>query len=275
MSTHRIVVRHPRFDFGDLPRRWLGGNRWLTHAGNAGHVFIPLGEDYFIDSVMSYRDRVEDPELRDAVRRFVGQESVHRRAHAALWDRLRADGVPVDAYGEVIGRIRSLEPHLPASFRLSVTAALEHYTAAFGSAFMTEDLATAVPDEMARLLAWHGLEELEHRAVAFDVLRTVDDRYPLRVAGFVFATGLIMVVPTIGSVMFAVADLVAGDRERPPDRVAGPDTPAAALAGMSARLLRRMAGHLVGYLRPGFHPWELQEPAEMVDWARRLGDVTT
>ena len=68
--------------------------------------------------------------------------------------------------------IRSLEAHLPATFRLSVTAALEHYTAAFGSAFLTEDLHDAVPDEMARLLAWHGLEELEHRSVAFDVLRT-------------------------------------------------------------------------------------------------------
>ena len=102
---------------------------------------------------------------------------MHRRAHAALWDRLRADGVPVDDYAAVIARIRSLEPHLPESFRLSVTAALEHYTAAFGSAFMTEDLGDAVPEEMARLLAWHGLEELEHRSVAFDVLRHVDDRY--------------------------------------------------------------------------------------------------
>jgi predicted metal-dependent hydrolase len=177
--------------------------------------------------------------------------------------------VPVDRYAEVIGAIRSLEAHLPVGFRLSVTAALEHYTAAFGSAFLTEDLAEAVPEEMARLLAWHGLEELEHRAVAFDVLRTIDDRYSMRLAGFVFATGLLVVVPTIGSVMFTVADLTSpGPTGRRAD--GAPRRSTAALAGMTARLLRRMSGHVVDYLRPGFHPDQMDEPAEMSLWAERL-----
>ena len=153
-----------------------------------------------------------------------------------------------------------------------MTAALEHYTAAFGSAFMTEDLIDTVPEEMARLLAWHGLEELEHRSVAFDVLGSVDDRYSLRLAGFLFATGLLVVVPAIGSVMFAVADLSSGLRDEPRAAAAAPATSPAVLAGMSARLVRRMGGHLLGYLRPGFHPDQMHEPAEMAQWARRLED---
>jgi predicted metal-dependent hydrolase len=273
---HRIVVRHPRFDMSQLPRDWLGGNRWLTHSGNAGHVFIPLGEDFFVDSVKVFRDDLDDGDLRGEVRAFIGQESVHRRAHAALWDRLRADGVPVDRFARVIATIRSLEDHLPATFRLSVTAALEHYTAAFGSAFLTEDLHEAVPDEMARLLAWHGLEELEHRAVAFDVFEVVDGRYSMRLAGFVFATGLLVVVPTIGSVMFTVSDLRAGRPAGPgsggAESTALPVTSTATLAGMSARLLRRMGAHVVQYLRPGFHPGQMEEPPEMAQWAARSGD---
>ena len=277
MTDQRIVVRHPTFDFEDLPRHWIGGNRWLTHSGNAGHVFIPLGEDFFVDTVKGFRDDVEDPDLRRDVRGFIGQESVHRRAHAALWDQLRADGVPVDRFASVIATIRSLEAHLPATFRLSVTAALEHYTAAFGSAFLTEDLHDAVPDEMARLLAWHGLEELEHRSVAFDVLRSVDGRYSMRLAGFAFATGLIVVVPTIGSVMFTVADLTGpgGEPERPTEQSEQPMTSPVALAGMSARLLRRMGTHLVDYLRPSFHPGQMAEPPEMAGWALRMTDSTT
>lgn len=267
----RIVVRHPRFDLSELPRDWLGGSRWLTHSGNAGHVFIPLGEDFFVDSVKAFREELDDADLRREVRAFIGQESVHRRAHAALWHRLRSDGVPVDRYAAVIAAIRSLEDHLPATFRLSVTAALEHYTAAFGSAFLTEDLHEAVPDEMARLLAWHGLEELEHRAVAFDVFEVSDGRYPMRLAGFVFATGLLVVVPTIGSVMFAVADLRAG-RPAPPETDDRHVTSAATLAGMSARLLRRMGAHVAQYLRPDFHPGQMEEPPEMDVWASRLDD---
>jgi predicted metal-dependent hydrolase len=274
VPTPGITVRHPEFDLAGLPRDWIGGSQWLTHAGNAGHVYIPLGEDFFVDTVKEFRSSITDAELRRRVSAFIGQESVHRRAHAELWDRLRADGVPVERFASVIGAIRSFEERLPATFRLSVTAALEHYTAAFGSAFLTEDLSEAVHEEMARLLAWHGLEELEHRSVAFDVLMTTDDRYELRLAGFVFATGLMVVVPTIGSVVFAVADLRAGRRagSSETEPTAPQATTPVALAGMSARLLRRMGAHVVDYLRPGFHPDQMEEPPEMAQWAARMGD---
>jgi uncharacterized protein len=261
-----LTVRHPRFDLADLPRRWVGGSALATHFGNAGHVFIALGEDFFIDTVKGFRDRIEDPQLRRDVNAFIGQESVHRRTHAELWGILRDRGVPVDAYARAIASVRSLERVLPAPFRLSVTAALEHYTAAFGEAFLTEDLAAAVPDEIARLLAWHGLEELEHRAVAFDVLAAVDRSYPLRVAGFAFASGLILWVPLAGTALFAAAEASqahddADDAPRSPE-----------LGGMAVRLLRRMGGHLAGYLRPGFHPSQMQVPPEAITWAALLED---
>lgn len=272
-SAQRIVVRHPRFDFSDLPRHWIAGNALATSAGNAGHVFIPLGEQFFIDTVRQFRDRIEDPVLRSEVNAFIGQESVHRRAHEALWDRLRSEGVPIERFAGVIESIRSLEAHLPASFRLAVTAALEHYTAAFGSAFMTEDLADAVPEEMARLLAWHGMEELEHRSVAFDVLEEVDGRYVVRLAGFVFATLLIVVVPSTGTAMFALADRRAvgrDHRDEETDRVEQTPPRGGSLLAMSARLALTMGSHLVSYLRPGFDPDDMVEPEQMSFWAQQF-----
>lgn len=193
-----ITVRRPTFDLAGLPRHWLAGSALATAFGNAGHVFIPVGEEFFIDTVRAFRDRIDDPELAEAVTGFIGQEAVHRRTHEALWSRLRSDGVPVDAYAGWIRSVRSLERYVPTTVRLATTAALEHYTAAFGSAFLTEDLARAVPPEMARLLAWHGWEELEHRSVAFDVLATVDDRYAVRLAGFAMGTAMLSIVPVVG-----------------------------------------------------------------------------
>lgn len=256
-----ITVRHPRFDLSALPQDWLAGSRAATWFGNAGHVFIPVGEEFFIDTVRHFRDEVADPALRADVRAFIGQESVHRRAHEQLWGLLRDRGVPVDAYAAVVRRVRAVERVVPPALRLSVTAALEHYTAAFGVAFLTEDLSDAVPPEMARLLAWHGAEELEHRAVAFDVLQLVDDRYVVRAAGFAVASALLVVVPAAGVAMFGLADL---RRNRPAGGRAhlGPATASRReLAGMSARFLRSIGGHAMGYLRPGFHPDDLALPA--------------
>jgi predicted metal-dependent hydrolase len=41
---------------------------------------------------------------------------------------------------------------------------------------------------MRQLLAWHAAEELEHKAVAFDVLQAIDPSYALRIAGLALAT---------------------------------------------------------------------------------------
>lgn len=251
-----VTVRRPTFDLSDLPDRWLAGSRWATAFGDAGHVFIPLGEAFFVDSVRDLRDRIDDPELKRRVNAFLGQESAHARAHRAVWDHLEAKGAPVDGFAAFIGAIRSAEPAVPATLRLAVTAALEHYTAAFGHAFLAEDLGEAVPDEMARLLAWHGLEELEHRDVAFDVLAAVDDRYVVRLAGFAVGTAMLVVVPLVGTVWFGLATGTSPD--------APPPAPVAldALGAMVGRFGRRAGRHVLRYLRPGYHPAADELPAD-------------
>jgi uncharacterized protein len=256
-----ITVRRPTFDLTDLPRRWVAGSSLGTWFGNAGHVFIPLGEQFFIDAVRPFRDHIDDPELRREVAAFIGQESVHARVHRTVWDELRAQGVPIDAYAAAIeGVRRALEPLVPAELRLSTTAALEHVTAVFGHAFLEEDLDGVLPTAMADLLAWHGAEELEHRAVAFDVLAGVDPDLGLRVAGMAVAAALLVVVPGAGVALFAAADAARG-RLRP--RLGLPDP---ALVGMSARFLRRLGREAVRYVQPSFHPEAAPLPEAYRRW---------
>ncbi|HEU5084261.1 MAG TPA: metal-dependent hydrolase [Acidimicrobiales bacterium] len=257
-----ITVRRPTFDLSDLPRRWVGGSRLGTWFGNAGHVFIPLGEEFFIDAVKEFRDRIDDPLLRREVASFMGQEAVHARIHQSVWDELRAQGVPVDAYASTIEQLRrTLEPFVPAELRLATTAALEHFTAAFGRAFLDEDLEGVLPEPMAALLVWHGAEELEHRSVAFDVLAGVDDDLALRVAGLALAATLLVVVPGAGVALFAAADLVRG-RLRPVVRLPNP-----ALMGMSSRFFRHLGREVARYVAPSFHPGRDALPESYRAWA--------
>lgn len=255
-----ITVRRPTFDVTDLPRRWVGGSRLGTWFGNAGHVFIPLGERMFVDAVKAFREQLDDPDLRREVAAFIGQESVHARVHERVWDELRYQGVPVDAYAAWIEWFRSrLEPHVPAALLLSITAALEHYTAVFGETFLAEDLTDVLPGEMAALLEWHGAEEIEHRSVAFDVLQEVDGDRALRVAGMAAATALLTLVPLVGVGWFALADLFRG-------RNVVPSPPNPRLAGITVRFGARLVTEVGRYLVPGFRPGDRPASAAYERW---------
>lgn len=262
-----ITVRRPEFSLHDLPRWWVGGSRLGTWFGNAGHVFIPLGEQMFIDSVKAFRDRIGDADLRRDVASFIGQEAVHARVHEAVWDELRRHGAPIDSYAHLITRFRTaLEPHLPPELLLSTTAALEHYTAAFGRAFLAEDLDGVLPDEMAALLRWHGAEELEHRSVAFDVLAEVDAGVGLRLAGMALATALLTAVPAVGVGLFAARELAV-------TRDVRPRRPNPSLMGMSLRFLGDVAVEVARYLRPGFHPGDEELPDGYRRWLADEGSA--
>lgn len=255
-----ITVRRPTFDLSDLPRWWVGGSRLGTWFGDASHVFIPLGEQFFIDAVKRFRDRIDDHDLRRDVASFIGQESVHSRAHEAVWVRLREHGVPVDAYAAAIQSFqRGLGSLVPAELQLATTAALEHYTAAFGRAFLEEELDEVVGAEMAALLRWHGAEELEHRSVAFDVLAEIDDDWGLRVAGLAFATALLAVVPAVGVALFAAATARAGG-------IPVPRLPNPRLIGMSTRFLAGVGREVARYAAPAFDPRAQPEPDAYHHW---------
>jgi predicted metal-dependent hydrolase len=73
-----------------------------------------------------------------------------------------------------IGMNRIASRVLPRSVQLAVTAALEHYTATLAEVLLSDEEARGQLDgEIGNLLMWHALEESEHKAVAFDVYRTV------------------------------------------------------------------------------------------------------
>lgn len=186
-----IRPRSPRFEFGDVPRHWLAGSGLVTHIANGANLLFPAGERFFVRSVRRYLDRVTDPVELEAVRGFCGQEGRHARAHEDWFDAMRAQGYEVDrflAWYEHLA-FKVLEPRFSREMALSVTVALEHYTAIMAEGALTDGvLPNAAHPAMRDLLMWHAAEEIEHRAVAFDVLQKVDPRYRTRALGMILAT---------------------------------------------------------------------------------------
>jgi predicted metal-dependent hydrolase len=183
------IPRDPDVDLSDVPRHWLGGNAAATAISNGLNMLFPAGERFFVRSVNHYLDRIDDPVLREQVRAFFKQEGKHASAHDDFNDVLRTQGFAIDGFLERYERIsRWIEKRLPHKLNLAGTAAAEHFTAILAEGAFSKGILDELDPRMQKLLAWHAAEEIEHKAVAFDVLRAVDDSYALRVAGLVYAT---------------------------------------------------------------------------------------
>ena len=267
------TIRKMGFDFAGsqpaIPRHWLGGSVLGTHVANGLNLVFPAGERFFVRSVHHYLDRIEDPELRERVRRFYGQEGQHAKEHERFFAILREQGLDIDTFLRAYQKIgyEWLEPRVHPAMRLSITVALEHYTAEFAEhALRSEFLRQLAPKVVSELLLWHACEEIEHKDVAFDVLAAVHPDYALRIAGLVAATGLL-----IGFWVFATITLMRQEPELGLERFL-----TEARRAVESRQLggRKMAHAFWTYLAPDFHPSNIPNAALARDYLTRIGRVS-
>lgn len=168
-----IEPRNMHFDIETVAATdWHGGSPVRTALFNALSMMFPVGEQYFIDSVKRFRDGITDPVLISEIRGFTAQEAVHSREHRRYNEAVcAAAGLNVeDIERPIRRRIRWAEKHRKPIEHLAMTAAYEHLTAILSDAmFRNESTLDGAHPKIAELWRWHGLEETEHKAVAFDV----------------------------------------------------------------------------------------------------------
>ncbi|MBV8757774.1 MAG: metal-dependent hydrolase, partial [Deltaproteobacteria bacterium] len=186
------IPRDPEVELESVPRHWLAGSPAATAISSGLNMLFPVGERFFVRSVKRYLDRVPEGELREQVKAFFKQEGKHASAHDDFNDLLRVHGFDVEAWLERYSKIsRGIEDRMPGKLNLAITAAAEHFTAILAEGAFSKGVLDELHPEMQKLLAWHAAEEIEHKAVAFDVLTLVDDSYALRIAGLALATALL------------------------------------------------------------------------------------
>jgi hypothetical protein len=157
-------------------------------------MLFPAGERFFVRSVRHYVDRVEDPQLKERVKGFFGQEGRHANAHEKHIEVLEAQGYEVRKFLAMYEKIAFgiVEKLAPPELALAATAAAEHYTAIMAEGAFTEHVLDHAHPAMRELLLWHAAEEIEHKDVAFDVLQLVNPSYRLRMAGLAASTVLLV-----------------------------------------------------------------------------------
>lgn len=263
-ETRPIRPRAPGVTFDAVPPRyWFGGMKHASLLTNGVNLLFPKGERFFVRSVMRYLPRIDDPALRAQVRGFAGQEHRHARAHEDYTAMLEAQGYRVERFLDAYERIAFgvVERLAPASLRLAVTAATEHFTAILADDALSRGYFAALDSDVGRMLTWHAAEEIEHKAVAFDVLRAVAPGYPLRMAGLAVASVM------LGGFWFAaVVTLARQDAELPPEphRALTPEERKNTPLDVFARGIR-------AYARPSFHPNQHDNLALALEALRSLG----
>ncbi len=239
--------RRPDLNYDAVPRHWLGGSVLATHLVNGLNLLFPHGERFFVRSVRHYLDHVEESELPD-VRGFFGQEGRHAAEHEKFFRILEEQGYEIDAFLEDYERIsRRVEALFPPHIHLATTAAAEHFTASFADVALKEGLLESAHPTVRDLLQWHAAEEIEHKAVAYDVLQKVAPSYAVRVAGLVVASVMIGYFWRQGTKMLLRQDGVTRAQY---------EAERAALRESGFLKPRRLLANVTEYLRPDFHPWQ-------------------
>ena len=155
-----VVRRDIRFDVdtADL-RSWHPEGLHVAHFFNALSIFFPEGEQFFIESVRHYHDRIDSPALERDVKGFVGQEAMHSREHRRYNAALARMGLPVAELEEKVGKyLDTVRERTSPEDRLAVTIALEHFTAIMAHAALSDErlLANAEPN-LAAIWRWHAV----------------------------------------------------------------------------------------------------------------------
>ncbi|HEB26505.1 MAG TPA: metal-dependent hydrolase, partial [Porticoccus sp.] len=94
--------------------------------------------------------------------------------------RLRGYDLSV-AEGKHTRRLEKARKRFPPIVQLAITVSIEHLTAVLSECMLSEGSVLEQADPtMAALWRWHSVEEMEHKAVAFDVYRAVGGTESMR-----------------------------------------------------------------------------------------------
>lgn len=259
-----IKVRKPSFNPKAIRRHFFANSPVMSHLLTALSSTFPIGEQFFVHSVRNVRDKITDEKLQAQIAAFIGQEAMHSKAHTEFNDAWRRDDYNLDSFQAWLARRDALIKSVHPKLQLAVTAAFEHFTALLGGYILRHpEVLSTLDDDGGKLWVWHAIEEIEHRAVAFDVYQDVygDDKIRRLIMRSV-TTGFASLT------FYSASRLFLQDHKKSIPKLGGNLFGLYLLAKMFVQLLPEY----LSYYKTNFHPSDIDYTQLLKYWKTRLAE---
>lgn len=270
VSSHQngssFPVRRMDFDFSNINPVFIKSNPVSSALWTAFQAYFPEGEQFFVDSVRTFKNQITDEQLKRDVSAFIGQEAMHGKEHRTANEALAAQGIHVKGLDKAALWVRKrANRYLPKRLRLAMTAAAEHYTGVIAHQIAHHpDFLNSVTDpKVKELILWHAMEETEHRAVAFDLYQHAARGYLTRALGMAIISAGIGPVVLLGMVSCLKQQHELGNTQAWKEFAKDYFGPGGVLSAAIPELAK--------YFKPGFHPNDDGPEATLAVFRRELG----
>ena len=259
-----ITVRRLQFNPQAIRRHYFANSPVMSHLLTALSSTFPIGEQFFVHSVRNVRDKVQDETLQAQIAAFIGQEAMHSKAHAEFNAAWRSEDYNLDRFQAWLARKDDYVKNLHPKIQLAITCAFEHFTALLGGYILRHPEVLATLDEdAAKLWVWHAIEEIEHRAVAFDVYQAVygDDKIRRMIMRSV-TTGFASLT------LYSATRLFLQDKKKSLPKVGGN------IFGfyLLGKMFLQLVPEYLAYFKTDFHPSEIDYTKLIRYWKQRLAE---
>ena len=258
-----IEPRNRHHDISEaLAHDWFDNHPFKTAWFNSMSITFPLGEKFFIDSVRHFSDQIEDSKLQGEISNFCGQEGFHRREHEAYNKTLcKLRGYDLDYLeGRLAKNIERSKSYYKPIQHLAFTAALEHITAIMAESALQDNdpMMHNTDPAMKELWDWHAAEEMEHKAVAFDVYRAIGGTEKMRKRALRTATIFLTL-----DILIGLVHMLRKDKKMWRFKIWAEGWK---FLFFKDGILRRLWPAYKAYFKDGFHPWQRDTEYLLSNW---------
>ncbi|MFQ3226665.1 MAG: putative metal-dependent hydrolase [Arenicella sp.] len=166
-----IHKRRVKVDFTTgVPRYWLGGDILKTRILDSFSIQFPSIERWHINNVKQSMRYIDDEQLKSEVKDFIFQEGQHAALHEDYNNFIKDQGVDIESHLNMnSAALDWIDKNLSLKMRVALSAGIEHYTALIAENLFENNILDSANEKMRAAWEWHAYEEMEHRAVLFDV----------------------------------------------------------------------------------------------------------
>jgi predicted metal-dependent hydrolase len=246
---------------------WNDQDPVKSHFWNALSGMLPNTEAFILQVMTPLVAAIQDEKLRGELEGFCRQERLHGKEHKVLNAVIfggKYSGIKrLEKFDRA--RMRWAKRLLPESVYAALFAGFEHCTALIAQAGMinADTWFANSHEEVFKIWVWHALEEIEHKAVYYDVYQSVYGRYWARCLAMLLITFL-YIVPGIGSrwIYLLYKDGL----------LSKPSTAAKALVLLLGKtgIVRGLTKEYLSYFSRDFSPWHADTRALLAEWNERI-----